>query len=222
MIDLEPSAADYDPDDPDDPDNVYLDPDAADAADYDSDDSDASVVAPLHYNADPNDSPYLDADSDILPDHATSESPLQHATSPLQHARRSPTLDEPLLNDIKIEYHPSSGRGTSILSFEDYDNERQPRPMPPAQHPWKPFRSRLDFEISEVALEAALNRSQLDKLIKLVHCAAERDETNLFTIQTAGEMKCMWELASTLRTPVRDIFHSLVLECDQYPIICSK
>lgn len=143
------------PDDPDDPDNLYLDPDAADTVEYDSD-SDTSVSAPLHYNADPGDDPYLDGDVDILPD---------RAASPLRHARRSPTLEEPLLNDIKTEYHPSSGRRASIVSFEEYDYERQPRPIPPAQHPWKPFRSLIDFEIAEVALEAALNRSQLDKLI---------------------------------------------------------
>lgn len=201
---IESGAADYDPDDPD---NVDLDPDAADAIDDDYD-SDVSVSPPLYNTADLDDDLYLDNDINILSDRATSESPLQNATSPIQSARRSPILDEPLLNDIKIEYHPSSGRSASISSFEDYDRERQPRPISPEQHPWKPFRSRLDFEIAEVALEAALNRSQLDKLVKLFHRAAKRDETDLFTIQTAGEMKRMWELASTLRTPVRNILHN--------------
>lgn len=89
------------------------------------------------------------------------------------------------------------------MSYEEYARKRKPQPVPPEKQPWEPFRSRLDFEVSEIALEAALNRSQLDRLIKLIHRAAQKDEDDLFSIKTAGEMRLMWDLASGTRTSVR-------------------
>lgn len=108
----------------------------------------------------------------------------------------------PELDSIKIEFHPASGRPAKITSFGDYGRDHYPDPIPPDRRPWTPFQSRIDFEIAELSLEAALNHSQLDRLIKLVHCAANRDPENSFTIKSAGEMKKVWEEASRLRTPV--------------------
>lgn len=92
----------------------------------------------------------------------------------------------------------------NFASFDEYyAREGKSQAVPPEKYPWEPFRSRLDFEISEIALEAALNRSQLDRLIKLIHRAAQKDENDFFSIKTAGEMKLMWDLASGKRTAVR-------------------
>lgn len=107
------------------------------------------------------------------------------------------------LHDIKIEYHPTSGRPTTIISFDDYaGRDHFPDPIPLDTHPWAPFQSRLDFEIAELSLEAALNHSQLNRLIKLVHSAGKKDPDNSFNIKSAGDMKKMWEEASHLRTAV--------------------
>lgn len=149
-------------------------------------------MPPLDYEVNSGGIPQLN--DPLLPDYLP---PSPRASSPLDDTVL-PTLD-----DIKTEYHPSSGLPPRIVPFAEYDRARQPRPMPPEQRPWEPFRSRLDFEIAEIALEAALNRSQLDRLIKLIHRVAEKDEDDPFTILTAGEMKTMWDLASGKRTSVR-------------------
>ncbi|KAG6896264.1 hypothetical protein C0992_009421 [Termitomyces sp. T32_za158] len=76
---------------------------------------------------------------------------------------------EPL---FKVEYHPHSGIPTKIGSYSDcFPQTTIP---PPDFEPWKPFKSRLDFEIAELGLEAALNKSQLDRLIKLFHRAFKK------------------------------------------------
>lgn len=106
------------------------------------------------------------------------------------------------LHDIKTEFHPTSGRPTKIVAFEDYAHDNLPDTIPQDKCPWAPFESRLDFEIAELSLEAALNHSQLNKLINLVHSAAKKDPDNSFNIKSAGDMKKKWEEASHLRTPV--------------------
>ncbi|KAG2085141.1 hypothetical protein BD769DRAFT_1681808 [Suillus cothurnatus] len=72
------------------------------------------------------------------------------------------------VDDIRCEYHPSSGIPPEVHAFEDF--KRRPTPLasiPPNKHPWAPFKSRLEFELAELALEACLNNEQTDRLIRL-------------------------------------------------------
>ncbi|KAJ6631829.1 hypothetical protein B0H10DRAFT_1670423, partial [Mycena sp. CBHHK59/15] len=60
--------------------------------------------------------------------------------------------------------------------------------------PWVPFRTRLDFEVSEFAQEAMLNKKQTDTLISLIrHCA---ENIGGFTLKNCSDMNSQWELAS--------------------------
>jgi len=90
---------------------------------------------------------------------------------------------------------------TTISHFHDYghNNLRQELPPPDAE-PWKPFRTRLDFEVAELALSAALNKDQINTLISLLHRYG-RDQEN-FTLSNHDEVCNMWESASDLRTKV--------------------
>ncbi|KAF8066566.1 hypothetical protein FPV67DRAFT_1196119 [Lyophyllum atratum] len=132
--------------------------------------------------------------------HEETTTPPSRPASPAPISSPDPDSYIPVLNDIKTEYHPSSRIPTKIESFVDYNTSRVPDPIPPEDKPWEPFRSRLDFEVSELALEAALSRKQIDRLIGIIHCAMEGNESNKFTIGSSGEMKDMWEAASVLRT----------------------
>ncbi|KAG1730131.1 uncharacterized protein EDB91DRAFT_1239146 [Suillus paluster] len=84
------------------------------------------------------------------------------------------------VDDIKVEYHPSSGRPTQVYHFEDYGHGASaPTAVPKADpEPWKPFCTRINFEVAELAHEAALSYEQLDQLIELVH----RSRFELFTL----------------------------------------
>ncbi|KAJ7654769.1 hypothetical protein B0H17DRAFT_1163502 [Mycena rosella] len=108
----------------------------------------------------------------------------------------SPEPSVPQLGDIKREFHPSSGRKPIEQSLYEYCLSQMPpdRRPPTDNEPWAPFRSRLDFEVSEFAEDAMLNRSQIDTLIQLIRrCAANIDD---FSFQKPADMEKSWDLAS--------------------------
>ncbi|EDQ98680.1 uncharacterized protein LACBIDRAFT_335746 [Laccaria bicolor S238N-H82] len=62
----------------------------------------------------------------------------------------NPVTIDPILDDIKVEYHPQSGKPTHVYHFEDYTTSSEGTAnMPVDPEPWRPFRSRLDFEIAQ-------------------------------------------------------------------------
>ncbi len=81
----------------------------------------------------------------------------------------SPPSASSEIDSIRTEYPPNSRRPSRVDRFEDYrshDDTTQPHVFD--SRPWWPFRSRTDFELAELALEAALMKKQIDKLIKCV------------------------------------------------------
>ncbi|KAG1890839.1 hypothetical protein F4604DRAFT_1888578 [Suillus subluteus] len=99
------------------------------------------------------------------------------------------------LDDIKIEYHPSSSIEAKVYLFHNF----QRRPMvsseaPPSSEPWRPFQSRLEFEVAEVALEVGLNNKQTDRLVKLCHRCIDGKEK--FTFKNHKDIHIKWEAAS--------------------------
>lgn len=113
-----------------------------------------------------------------------------------------PMCDQDLpFDSIKTEYHPSSGRATRIERFEDYREHDAAAADPPhTSEPWRPFCTRTDFEFAEVALEACLNKRQVEKLIQIIYrCKSGEDE---FTITNHKHLCETWTQASALLTPV--------------------
>jgi len=105
------------------------------------------------------------------------------------------------IDNIRTEYHPNSGRGVKVETFEDYrEHSLKPAPVPEITDPWRPFRSRTDFEFAQLALDAALTKTHVDKLIKLVEgCIKGQDSFNLTNHQ---ELYKTWDAASAMLTPV--------------------
>ncbi|KAJ7715035.1 hypothetical protein DFH07DRAFT_785677 [Mycena maculata] len=104
--------------------------------------------------------------------------------------------DGPKLDDIRRTFHPHSGLPPENLSLEEYllRESSRSRGPPTQEKPWVPFRTRLDFEVSEFAQENMLNRRATDRLISLIrHCAANPDD---FTITNHADMNKQWDLAS--------------------------
>jgi len=109
----------------------------------------------------------------------------------------------PAAGDIVVEYHPHSKKGTRIFSSEEFKaslNDDSESAEPPDDEPWRPFRSREDYEFTELVHDAALNGIQIDKMIKLIQRC--QDESGPFTFQNHKDLKTTLESASKLLTPV--------------------
>ncbi|KAG1904216.1 uncharacterized protein F5891DRAFT_1126635 [Suillus fuscotomentosus] len=70
--------------------------------------------------------------------------------------------------EFKTEFHPYSGRQTLYQCFEEFGITPETQALPAEQEPWHPFQSCADFEFSEIALDAALNKNQIDRLLNLM------------------------------------------------------
>lgn len=114
-----------------------------------------------------------------------------------------PGAREPQVDDICVEYHPHSGREAEIFAFSDFSHNHFPKPpMPnPDRDPWHPFCTLLDFEVAELALEAALNKDQTEHLIKLLRRVHDRHEK--FTLTNQSDLRATWDASGTRLTPVR-------------------
>lgn len=105
------------------------------------------------------------------------------------------------IDSIRTEYHPNSNRGIKVETFEDYrEHTLKPNSVPEITDPWRPFQSRTDFEFAQLALDAALTKTHLDKLIQLVErCVKGQDS---FNITNSQDLYNTWDAASTMLTPV--------------------
>jgi hypothetical protein len=105
--------------------------------------------------------------------------------------------------DIVIEYHPHSKRSTHIISSEEFkaslSNNSEPT-RPPDDELWRPFYSREAFEFAELVHDVALNKPQIERLIKLIqHC---QDAPGSLTFHKYNDLKDSLENASKILTPV--------------------
>ncbi|KAG1773661.1 hypothetical protein EV702DRAFT_1181089 [Suillus placidus] len=108
------------------------------------------------------------------------------------HKEKVPTFNQ---DDIKIEYHPSSGIEAKVYGFDSFERRSAEFLVPPSDgQPWRPFKSRLEFEIAEIMLEVGFNNQQSDRFIKLCHrCTVGKEK---FTFKNHKDIHNMWEAAS--------------------------
>ncbi|KAG2103715.1 uncharacterized protein F5147DRAFT_746667 [Suillus discolor] len=100
-----------------------------------------------------------------------------------------------MLDDIKIEYHPHSRIPSTVHPFSNFSHRHPTEDtMPHNASPWEPFRTRLDFEVAEIALAAAMTKDQTNRLFELMRCAASAKED--FTLQNHDEVCTLWKMAS--------------------------
>ncbi|KAG1829439.1 hypothetical protein EV424DRAFT_1470719 [Suillus variegatus] len=75
--------------------------------------------------------------------------------------------------------------------------------IPCSASPWEPFRTRLDFEVAEIVLAAAMMKDQTNQLFELVRRTASAKED--FTLQSHNEVRTLWKMASKRFTPVSHV-----------------
>lgn len=66
-----------------------------------------------------------------------------------------------------------------------------------AKEPWRPFPTRLDFELAEVALDSHMNQRQIQQILSIVRqvIPGNADEYESFTIRNARDLANMWNKA---------------------------
>ncbi|KAI6100965.1 hypothetical protein EV401DRAFT_2061435 [Pisolithus croceorrhizus] len=100
------------------------------------------------------------------------------------------------IDDICVEYHPNASIPPQEIPFAEFARGHRPRAYKPdvSTDPWYPFRSRLDFEFAELALEAALNKEQVNRLLRLMKSIRSAGE--VFTLNEYNDLQSTWRAAS--------------------------
>ena len=97
--------------------------------------------------------------------------------------------------DIRIKYHPNSGRELESFRFEEFTRGSSVRPHPEDLEPWAPFKTREDFEFAALAQETGMSKAQVNSLISLFHRYIESGKDS-FTISSHDEMRNILKTAS--------------------------
>ncbi|KAG1867364.1 hypothetical protein F4604DRAFT_1881653 [Suillus subluteus] len=71
------------------------------------------------------------------------------------------------MDDIRTEFHPHARIATRVEAFSDFTQHHHYELPRPECQPWLPFRCQLDFEVAELAHEAALTHEQTTWLIRM-------------------------------------------------------
>ncbi|KIK31401.1 hypothetical protein CY34DRAFT_38403, partial [Suillus luteus UH-Slu-Lm8-n1] len=101
------------------------------------------------------------------------------------------------LDDIKVEYHPHSQISSTIHHFSEFTCSCMTEDTVPCNNsPWEPFHTRLDFEIAEITLEAAMTKDQTNHLLDLMHQSASGNDK--FTLQNHNKVHSLWDLIHKL------------------------
>ncbi|KAG2085342.1 uncharacterized protein F5147DRAFT_793714 [Suillus discolor] len=117
----------------------------------------------------------------------------------------NPTVVQPhaasvqMPSEFKTEYHPRSARATLYQMFDEFGITQEMQHAPVDEEPWRPFRSRGDFEFSEIALDAALNKSQINALLELISRIAQGQAQ--ITLKNETDLSRAWDNAAAELTP---------------------
>ncbi|PBK68548.1 hypothetical protein ARMSODRAFT_887703, partial [Armillaria solidipes] len=113
---------------------------------------------------------------------------------------------------IRTEYHPSSGRDSREELLEEYQACEEKSKVDFDDSPWHPFESKIDFELAEFILQAALNEGEIDGLLKnIVQRGGE-----LPSFRNHRELIALWEKAADLRTRFTKTTFSVPLRKQNY------
>ncbi|KAG1861238.1 hypothetical protein F4604DRAFT_1684061 [Suillus subluteus] len=112
----------------------------------------------------------------------------------------APAASAQLPSKFKTEDHPHSGRQTLFQPFDQFDISPETQDAPIVdKEPWCPFRSCGDFEFSEIAIEAALNKSQINALLSLITHISEGHAQ--ITLKNEANLSKAWDNAAAELTP---------------------
>jgi len=130
---------------------------------------------------------------------ATTTTSFPHST---QAASRDPAKN-PQKDDLRTDYHIKSGLASKFCTSEDHHahmpSDMQPPTLKTSDMPWEPFRSYSEFEFAEVALDAALNKKQIEKLLKIIQRCIKGEDG--FGLKSHKDLTSIWIDASVMVSP---------------------
>jgi len=107
----------------------------------------------------------------------------------------------PKTDSICTEYHPTSRLGATVEAFGDYRKHTSKLPsIPEILDPWHPFKSCVDFQLAQLAVEACLSSKQMDMLCQAIKECIQ--SPNSFHLSSHHNIHCLWDTASSMLTPV--------------------
>lgn len=153
---------------------------------------------------DPITEPPQDANEPELPQDTTEPRAGETSRPSVRQAFIEAINLEPQVNidHVSIQFHPSTKKLPKTVPIKNYApltyHNTKASDVPPPKvdpKPWAPFRTRLDFEVAELALSAHMNREQTNTLLSLLErCASDPKE---LTFRSATDMEKVWEAART-------------------------
>ena len=105
--------------------------------------------------------------------------------------------------DFKTDYHPRSGRPPLFQSADDFGRLAPPAVQPDEQ-PWKPFKTEADLEFADIAIQAGLNASHVNALLRIISRVANHSAS--VTFKNENELRLACDRAAQELTPVRYLF----------------
>ncbi|KAF9044107.1 hypothetical protein BJ165DRAFT_1594751 [Panaeolus papilionaceus] len=148
-------------------------------------------------------------------DQSTSESVTQNADTDIGHVSSTNPGNVNisgnggqllLVPEIKLEMHPHCHKDPVTMTRVKYcEKEAKMEKERSAvnevdERPWRPFRTRLDFEVAELMLNAHMNSRQIDTTISLIQDAiGESTSSTQFTLTSRNDLNRIWDHALAIR-----------------------
>lgn len=108
-------------------------------------------------------------------------------------------ISDEIIADFKTEYHPRSKQPTLFQTSDAFCMNRSSDP-PCNPTPWHPFWCKGDFEFAKIALEASLNKEQIESLLNLISRVAKGKAQVTFWNKPELCKLCDW--AAEALTPI--------------------
>ena len=102
-------------------------------------------------------------------------------------------------DDIKVEYHPASGREEHVFRFEEYERERSTAHLCD-DVPWHPFSCRDDFEFADALLQSGMRRKQVETVLRIMKRISESQSN--FSLWSYKALESAWEQAALFHAKV--------------------
>lgn len=116
-----------------------------------------------------------------------------------------------MLDDIRVEYHPNSGRGTRFYRFVDFAREWSAgltSSDPLSEKPHDPFKSLEDFLFAELVLDRNLKKEHVELLLDLIN----RDRPQpVLSFTSAKDIDQTWNKAALFHPQVSMILLRIII-----------
>uniref|UniRef100_A0A0W0FYT7 Uncharacterized protein n=1 Tax=Moniliophthora roreri TaxID=221103 RepID=A0A0W0FYT7_MONRR len=103
----------------------------------------------------------------------------------------------PVVDDIRTNFHPASGHPMEQKAFEDFGVEEAEDPVPYDSIPWHPLPMQFDFEVANLVLLCSINKEQTNKFLKLLEQSYQEAHTHL---ENYDQVQKMWDATADRKT----------------------